>query len=103
MRDEVKMISRCSSKVGSERTRVSSKSSMKKVKFQLEPRKIAFIPYVEGEGVWHSQKSLLHIRDVALDTALQSRYDPRYPLWNTLFKIQRLRISCVCGRPIPTL
>jgi hypothetical protein len=59
---------------------------MKKVKFQLEPRKFVFIPSVEGEGVWHSQKSLLHMRDVALDTALQSRYDPRYPLWNSLFQ-----------------
>jgi hypothetical protein len=59
---------------------------MKKVKFQLEPRKIVFIPSVEGEGVWHSQKSLLHMRDVAFDTALQSRYDPRYTFWNTLFQ-----------------
>jgi hypothetical protein len=84
MLDQSKMISRCSSKVSSEHMNVTLNRSLKQVKFQEIPQTIIYIPSFEGVG--HSQASLQQMRDVALDTALQARYDLRYTLWNTLFQ-----------------
>jgi hypothetical protein len=83
MQDQSNMVSGCSSKVSSEPMNISLNLSKKRVKFQGNPQAVICIP--SFEGVWHSQASLNQMRDAALDTAFQSRYDPRYLLWNTLF------------------
>jgi hypothetical protein len=84
MQDQSNMVSGCSSKVSSEPRNISLNLSKKRVKFQGNPQAVIRIP--SFEGVWHSQASLNQMRDAALDTAFQSRYDPRYLLWNTLFQ-----------------
>jgi hypothetical protein len=78
------MISEYSSRVCSEQANITLNRPLKQVKFQAETHTFLYSP--SEDGLWHTQASLLCMRDAAIDTAIQSRVDPRYVLWNTLFQ-----------------